>query len=349
MDKSAINPSPTKVRPDLLQPFFEDKVLVTGGAGFIGSNLVDELLRKGIQVRVVDDLSRGSLKNLEHCLDKIEFVKGDLTHAETAQEAVKGCSACFHLAAVVGSVQWMNTHPYQIFRSLLINYQVLDTCRTMDVDKLLYTSSACTYPTNLQATADLPPLKEEDVLKCGAMPDGDYGWAKLVGEIQCKAYHETYGMKIAVIRPFNPYGPRESFNPEDSHVIPALIRRAVNRESPFTIWGNGEQRRAFTYVTDLAKGIILACQKVSNASPMNLGAFTDTRIKDLAYMVLKLTGYKTKIVFDESKPSGVMVRKSDMTKASEVLGWKPTISLEKGIKKTIDWYSSNKIVETIVS
>lgn len=320
-----------------MQPFFEDKVLVTGGAGFIGSSLVDELLREGNQIRVVDNLSRGSLKNLEHCLSKIEFIKGDLTSAETAQEAVKGCSACFHLAAVVGGVQWMNTHPSEIYQSLLMNYQVLDACRKADIDKLLYTSSACTYPTNLQATADLPPLKEEDVLKCGAMPDGDYGWAKLVGEIQCKAYHETYGMKIAVIRPFNPYGPRESFNPEDCHVIPALIRRAVNRENPFIIWGNGEQRRAFTYVTDLAKGIILACRKISNASPLNLGAYADTRIKDLANLILRLTGLNTKIVLDTSKPSGVMVRKSDMTKATEVLGWKPTTSLKRGIEKTIDW------------
>ena len=300
------------------------------------------MLRRDAQVRIVDDLSRGKPRNLEHCFDKVEFVKGDLADPETAAKAVKGCSVCFHLAAVVGGVQWMNTHPAEIFKSLLINYQVIDACRKMDVDKLLYTSSACTYPVDLQANADLPPLKEDDVLKCGAMPDGDYGWAKLLGEIQCKAYHETYGMKVAIVRPFNPYGPRESFNPEDSHVIPALIRKAVNREKPFFVWGDGEQRRAFTFVTDLVEGIILASEKLSDATPLNLGEFNDTSIRELAELILKLTGYDTPIVWDESKPKGVKVRKSDMTKAFKILGWAPKVPLEEGIKKTIDWFIRNK-------
>jgi nucleoside-diphosphate-sugar epimerase len=294
-------------------------------------------------VKVVDDLSRGKLKNLEHCCEKIEFVKGDLTSPETAEKVVKGCNICFHLAAVVGGVQWMNTHPAEIFRSLLVNYQVIDACRKMDVDKLLYTSSACTYPVDLQVNADLPPLKEDDALKGGASPDGDYGWAKLVGEIQCRAYHETYGMKIAVVRPFNPYGPRESFNPEDSHVIPALIRKAVNRERPFLVWGDGEQRRAFTYVTDLVEGLILASEKLSNSEPLNLGEFNDTSIRELAEMVLKLTGYDTPITWDVTKPEGVRVRKSDMTKASELLGWRPRVPIEEGIKKTIDWFIKNEL------
>lgn len=321
---------------------------MTGGAGFIGSHLVDELLRQQYQVRVIDDLSRGNIRNLEQCRKEIEFLNGDLTQENIAQEAVKGCTTCFHLAATVGGVKWMNTHPAEIFRSLIINHKVLDACRKNDVDKLLYTSSACTYPTNLQTNADLPPLKEDDMLKGGAMPDGDYGWTKLVGEIQCRSFHECYGMKIAVIRPFNPYGPRESFNTKDSHVIPALIRRAIDGENPFTIWGNGEQRRAFTYVTDLAKGILLASQKTSDASPMNLGAETDTSIKDLANLILAITGLKTKVVFDESKPTGVIVRKSSMTKATELLGWKPTTSLERGIRKTIDWYLKQRVSKPLI-
>ena len=166
-------------------------------------------------------------------------------------------------------------------------------------------------------TADLPPLKEDDVLSVVLMPDGDYGWAKLIGEIQCKAYHETYGLKIAIVRPFNPYGPRESFTTQDSHVIPALIRRAVNRENPFIVWGDGEQRRAFTYVTDLVDGMILAGENLSDASPVNLGELKDTSIRDLAELILKLTEYNTKIDWDTSKPTGVSVRKSDMTKATQ--------------------------------
>lgn len=303
---------------------------------------MDALLSKNAHVRVVDDLSRGKLKNLEHCLDRIEFVKGDLSNSETAEKAACGCSVCYHLAAVVGDVRWMNTHPSEIFRSVLINYNIIDACRKREIDKLVYTSSACAYPVGLQSNADFPPLKEDDVLKCGAMPDGDYGWAKLMGEIQCRAYHETYGLKTAIVRPFNPYGPRESFTVEDSHVIPALIRRAVNHENPFIVWGDGEQRRAFTYVTDLVDGIILAGENLSDASPINLGEWKDTSIRELAELILKLTGYNMQIVWDTSKPEGVRVRKSDMTRASRVLKWAPRVTLEEGIRRTIDWYKENK-------
>ena len=153
------------------------------------------MLNLGFKVKVVDDLSRGKLKNLEHCKDLIEFIKGDLADCRTAELAVNGCSICFHLAAVVGDVRWMNTHLAEILKSLLINYQVIDACRKMNVNKMLYTSSACTYPINLQVNADLPPLKEDDALKC-APPDGDYGWVKLLGEIQCRSYHEMYGMNV---------------------------------------------------------------------------------------------------------------------------------------------------------
>jgi nucleoside-diphosphate-sugar epimerase len=317
-------------------------VLVTGGAGFIGSHLVDALLNRGSNVRVVDDLSRGKLTNLDHCKDRIEFIKGDLADPKVAENATNGCCMCFHLAAVVGDVRWMNTHPAEIFKSLIINYNVIDACRKMDIIKLLYTSSACTYPTTLQANSDMPPLKEEDALKGGGIPDGDYGWVKLLGEIQCRSYHELYGIKIAVVRPFNPYGPRESFDPKDSHVIPALIRRASNREKPFVVWGDGEQRRAFSYVSDLVDGMILASEKLSDATPINLGEFNDTSIREIAELTLRLTGYETQIVWDTSKPMGVSVRKSDMTKATQVLGWKPKISLEEGLKRTIDWYEANK-------
>jgi nucleoside-diphosphate-sugar epimerase len=238
----------------------------------------------------------------------------------------------------------MNTHPSEIFKSLLINYNMIEACRKNQIDKLVYTSSACTYPVDLQTKTDLPPLKEEDALKGGAMPDGDYGWAKLMGEIQCKAYHEAYGLKTAIVRPFNPYGPRESFAVEDSHVIPALIRRAVNREDPFIVWGDGNQRRAFTYVADLVEGIILAGAKLSEASPINLGEWKDTSIRELVELILRLTEHDVKIVWDTSKPKGVNVRKSDMTKATQVLKWTPRVALEKGIRRTIDWYIRNKTI-----
>jgi nucleoside-diphosphate-sugar epimerase len=314
------------------------KVLVTGGAGFIGSHLVDELLRRNADVRVVDDLSRGNISNISQCKDRIEFIKGDLADAKTAEEAVRDMEICFHLASVVGSVEFMSSHPAEIFKNVSINCNVFEACRKMNVDRLLYTSSACTYPVDLQTAEDQPPLKEDAVLACGAKPDSDYGWTKLLGEVQCQAYHRSYGMKIAIVRPFNPYGPRESFDPKDSHVIPSLIRKAVRRERPFVVWGDGGQARAFEYVEDVVEGIFLAIEKKVDADPVNLGSSNPITIRELAELVLQLTGYNTSITWDTSRPQGVRSRKADMSKAWNVLEWKPRTTLEEGLKRTLDWF-----------
>jgi len=314
------------------------KVLVTGGAGFIGSHLVDELVRRHADVRVVDNLSRGNISNIAHCRDRIEFIKGDLVDEKTAETSMKDVEICFHLAAVVGGVEFMATHPAEIFKNNTIDYNVIESCRKMNVDRLLCTSSACTYPVDLQTAEEQPPLKEDDAFTHGAKPDSDYGWSKLLGEIQCQAYHRSYGMKIALVRPFNPYGPRESFDPKDSHVIPSLIRKAVRRQNPFVVWGDGTQARAFEYVEDLVEGIILAIGKKVDADPVNLGSSFPVTIRELAELVLRLTGYNTSITWDTSRPQGVRSRKADMSKALNVLGWKPKTLLEEGLARTLNWF-----------
>jgi nucleoside-diphosphate-sugar epimerase len=322
------------------------KVLVTGGAGFIGSHLVDRLLRENADVRVIDDLSRGKLDNIMHGKDRIEFIRGDLMDPKMAETALDDVQMCFHLAAVVGGVEFMNSHPAEILKNVSINYNVIDACRKKNVAKLLYTSSACVYPVDLQTAADTPPLKEEDILANGAKPDGDYGWTKLLGEIQCQAYHRSYGMRIAIVRPFNPYGPRESFEPKDSHVIPSLIRKAVRREVPFVVWGDGSQERAFEYVEDLVEGLILALEKKVDADPINLGSSTPITIREIAKHILHLTDYDTSIVSDTSKPQGVRSRKADTSKALNSLGWKPRTPLKKGLKKTLAWYLESERKES---
>ena len=316
----------------------DSRCLVTGGAGFIGSHLVDELLRLGAKVRVVDDLSRGKRENIAHFFDQIEFLKGDLAEKSVAIEALRDIDICFHLAAVVGGVEFMNSHPAEISKNLSIDRNVIDGFRRIDAERLLYTSTACTYPTSLQEEADIPALKEEDAFKYGVRPDSFYGWTKIMGEVTCRAYHDAYGMRISIVRPFNPYGPRDYFDPDSSHVIPALIRRALRHEHPFLVWGDGEQSRAFQYVTDVVGAFPLAVDLLTNADPVNLGTSDVVKIRDLAKLILDLVGYKTSIQFDSSKPQGVRCRKADTMKSMSQLGWRPEVYLKEGLKRTIDWY-----------
>ena len=176
----------------------------------------------------------------------------------------------------------------------------------------------------------------------GAKPDSDYGWTKLLGEIQCQAYHRSYGMKIDIVRPFNPYGPRESFDPKDSHVIPSLIRKAIRRENPFVVWGDGTQARAFEYIEDLVEGIMLAMEKKVDSGPINIGSSNPISIHDIAKLVLQITDYNASIVWDTSKPQGVKSRKADMSEAWNHLRWKPKTPIEEGLKKTLKWYLESR-------
>lgn len=320
------------------------RCLVTGGAGFIGSHLLNKLVEKKAEVRVVDDLSRGKMDNLKKCLNQVEFIHEDLEDASVALKCVEDVDFCFHLAAVVGGIEFMKSYPAKMCKNIRINYNIIEACRRSDVERMLYVSSACVYPIALQKDASKAPLKEEDALKYGADPDGYYGWSKLLGEIQCRAYHEEYGMNIAVVRPFNPYGPNESFDPKDSHVIPALIRKAAHKETPFVIWGSGKQERAFTYVSDLVEGMLLAIEKSVSASPINLGTDEVISIKDLAELILKLTDHDVPINYDRPKPVGVISRKADISEAKRILGWRQKIDLETGLKKTINWYLKQQSV-----
>jgi nucleoside-diphosphate-sugar epimerase len=315
-------------------------VLVTGGAGFIGSHLVDALIDKGAHVKVVDSLIRGDLSNIAHCCDKIEFVEGDLAKRPVAYEATRSTDVCFHLAATVGGVQFMASHPAEIFKSVCIDHNVIDACWKMGVERLLYTSSACVYPVSLQKHTSQRPLREEDAYS--GEPDTVYGWVKMLGEIQCRAYHRAYGMKIAIVRPFNPYGERESFDPDDSHVIPALIRKAVDREDPFVVWGDGTTTRSFEYVGDTVEGMILAAENTVEADPINLGGSQTTRIRELAELILKLTDYKATIHWDKSKPQGVRSRKANFSKPRKLLGWTPKTPLREGLHRTIKWYKEQR-------
>lgn len=316
-------------------------VLVTGGAGFIGSHLVEMLLEKGANVKVADNLENGSLDNLKSCEKKIEFVRGDLTKIEVCEKVSKDVEIVLNLAAKVGGIGFNKAHPGTMFTSnILINTQMLEAARKNDIDRYLCVSSACVYPRYCTI-----PTPESEGFKDVPEPTNDgYGWAKRMAEVQAQSYAEEYGMRIAIVRPYNAYGHRDHFDPEKSHVIPAIIKRVFDGENPLIVWGNGEQSRAFIYVTDVAKGMLLATEKYPKADTINIGTDEEIKIKDLTYLIIGFSGKtpKPKVLFDTSKPAGQPRRNSDNTKAKKLIGFEAVTPLKEGLKKTIEWYKNKQ-------
>jgi GDP-L-fucose synthase len=159
-----------------------------------------------------------------------------------------------------------------------------------------------------------------------------------MAEVQAQTYAQEFGMEIAIVRPYNTYGPRDHFDPQKAHVIPAIIRRVVDEEDPSIVWGDGEQSRAFVYVSDVGRGMLLAAEKYPNADPLNIGSDEEVKTRDLVSLIVELSGKRPKIVFDASKPTGQPRRSADTTKARSLIGYEPQVSLEEGLRRTIEWY-----------
>jgi len=324
-----------------LQDFYAEKnVLITGGASFIGSHLVDLLLNNGAHIRVCDDLSSGRLENLaQH--SRIEFLQGDLRHKSVAAAASNEIDIVFHLAAMHGGRGYIETHPVECVNNMLLDNVVFDSAAAAGVKKIVHASSACVYPTNLQASdSELLYLAEADANfeePGKAFADGEYGWAKLMGELQLRAYVKQYALDGVACRLFTAYGEREN----ESHAAIALIAKAVARMDPYAIWGNGQQTRNFTYVADTVMGMALAGAKLEGFEVINIGTDEHNTILDLVEVVFESLGWRpNKIDFQLDMPVGVRSRASDNTRISELLDWKPSVSLADGIGRTTDWYAS---------
>lgn len=317
------------------------RVLVTGGASFIGSHLVDKLVALGAQVSVIDNFSSGNLENLSESLNKIRLIKIDLEYSKR-EEIIghfKDINIVFHLAAVHGGRGYITTHPADVCSNFAIDHHVYEAACDAGAEKVVFASSACVYPPMLQSQYDSNYLlKESDSdpskLSHPLSADLEYGWAKLMGEVQLNAFIKQYGLKGCSVRFVTAYGPREN----ETHAIIALIYKAFERMNPFVIWGTGDQDRDFTYVSDIVSGTILAAEKVSDGTPINLGTGRRYKLKDVANIIFDVMDFHPKVVFDTSKPTGVVSRALDITRAKELLGWEPKVSLEEGIKKTVEWY-----------
>jgi UDP-glucose 4-epimerase len=333
--------------------YWSDKrVLVTGGASFIGSHLVDKLVASGARVRVADDLSSGKMENLDNSVGRIEFFRGDLRDRDFSRQMMEGIEIVFHLAACHGGRGFIDTHPADCASNMVLDGIVFDEAHRAGVEKVCFASSACVYPTQRQVRPENGAavyLKEEwaDPFREGcASSDGEYGWAKLMGEMTLRAYWKQYGLKSVSCRLFTAYGEREN----ETHAVIALIAKAFVRMEPYEIWGDGQQDRNFTYVGDIADGMIRAAEKIEDASAVNIGTAEHIKIIDAARMIFDETGFTPAAInFDMSKPVGVYSRAADLARARNVLGWEPRTSFREGLSRTIKWYYKTHKVEEVAS
>jgi GDP-L-fucose synthase len=317
--------------------FYKDKnVLVTGGNGFVGSFVVERLLKEGANVSVV---SRTRKKFLAHIENDVKFVKGDLLNRDDALKACKDQDFVFHLASRVAGIGYNIEHSGTMMtENSIMSLNMLDAARESNVERYQYVSSTCVYPRE----ASIPTPEGEGMLGDPEPSNLGYGWAKRVGELQAKMHAKEFGMKVSIIRPMNAYGPRDDFDPETSHVIPALIRKIINAKTEVSIWGSGNQTRAFVYVDDLARGMLMTLEKLTTPDPINIGSNEEIKIKDLVSMIVKITGRNDlQIKYDTTKPEGQLRKTASTKKAEELIQFKPKYSLEEGLKHIIDWYRSS--------
>lgn len=322
------------------------RVLVTGGAGQIGSHLVERLVGMGADVTVADNLWRGKRENLvvdgKPLIDMAtRFHEVDLAEREACAIACEGQEIVIHLADVVAGINFVFSNQYFLFnKNALIDNHMIQAALDAGVGKYVFVGSACSYPEDKQAVLDPPPFREEDVYP--AKPESAYGWSKLMGEYLCElAGQDDSPMQTGVLRFHNVYGPRCELDPAKSQVIPALIRKAIlHPEEEFVVWGSGRQRRAFVYVDDAVGALVRVVERGLGRGVIQIGPDFSTSIREVAEYAVAASGRAITIKFDTSKREGDMDRAADWTKAREILGWEPRIGIEEGIRRTYAWCES---------
>ena len=320
-------------------------VLVTGGASFIGSHLVDALVERGARVHIVDDLSSGKLKNIQDHIDggRVEFIHADLREPGVTRQAMQGMNVMFHMAADHGGRGYVDLHQAGPASNLFLDGLVFWEAHKAGVEKVVFASSGCVYPNFLQSNPEEEIYLTEHLVKPPYDADNMYGWAKLMSELTLKAYHNEYGLKAASCRYFTVYGPRGVEN----HAVIAMIARAFVGQNPFEVWGDGSQVRNWTYIDDIVRGTILAAEKIDDGTAVNLGTMERVRVIDAVNMVLEYTGHKAEIKLLPDMPTGPLNRVADNSLAKRLLGWEPQVPFREGLRRTIDWYFSTKDREQV--
>lgn len=317
-------------------------VLVTGGASFIGSHLVDALVdRRCPTIRVVDNLSSGKLHNIRDHIEtgRVDFIQGDLLVPGLAERVVQGIDVVFHLAADHGGRGYVDLHHAACATNLALDGVLFRACHKAGVEKVVYASSGCVYPNYKQTDPSEILYLTEDMAGPPYDADNMYGWAKLMAELTLRSYYKDWGMKSASCRYFTVYGPCG----HENHAVIAMIARSFVDQNPFVVWGNGEQIRNWTHVSDIVAGTIRAAEKIEDGSAVNLGTMERTRVIDAVSEVLNYTGKKhLRIELHPEMPVGPMNRVAENSLAKNLLGWEPKVKFMDGLRSTIDWYYSVK-------
>ena len=311
--------------------FSKAKILVTGGAGFVGVNLIKRLLDEGADIRATLHNNKAVLND-----NRIEYFSGDLRLEKDCQKAVSGIDYVFMCAANTSGAKIMATTPLvHLTPNILMNMQMLQAAYAAGVKKFLFISTNTVYP-----LTDFP-VKESDVTNEFYESYHVVAWMKIFTEIVCDMYSNRIkeSMKTVVVRPGNLYGPFDKFDWEKSKVIPAIIRRAIEKHNPFEVWGDGMDLKDFLYIDDLVDGLILAMEKLEEFEPINIASGVPVTIRDVLSEILKSADYEdADVQYDSSKPTMIPKRMIDISLAKEKLGFKPKVSLEDGIQRTVDWY-----------
>jgi nucleoside-diphosphate-sugar epimerase len=316
------------------------RVLVTGGASFIGSSLTDQLLGRGARVRIMDDLTSGRLENIQGHLTsgKVEFLHADLREPGVTRMAMHGVDTVFHLAADHGGRGYVDLHQAGPASNFFLDGLVFAEAVKAGVRKVVFASSGCVYPNFLQSDVKKEVYLTEDLTKGPNDADNTYGWAKLMAEFTLQAYAREGLIRAASCRYFTVYGPRGVEN----HAVIAMIARAFVGQDPFEVWGDGTQIRNWTYIDDIVAGTILAGEKIDDGTPVNLGTMERVRVIDAVHMVMEITGHKAQVKFRPDMPSGPLNRVADNSRAKKLLGWEPQFMFREGLQRTIDWYYKTK-------
>lgn len=321
-------------------------ILVTGGAGMIGSNLVKRLVTEGNNIIVVDNLWRGKLEYLNDESNKPvidlqrNFFNIDLAKKEIPVEILENVDYVYHLADIVAGIDYVFKNQSSIFRqNLLINSNVINSVRQKKIKLkgFIYVGTACSFPLTRQNSLDVIPLKEEELYP--ALPESSYGWSKLMGQYEAELLETEDGIPVSVLMFHNVYGSPCDFDLR-SQVIPALIRKAINYPNEeFMVWGSGAQGRAFVHVDDIVDALVLTKEKGLGKGIIQIGPNICTSIREIAETIVRISGKKIEIKYDLTKPEGDKARSADFTKAKIILGWYPKVSLEQGLQKQYHWIS----------